>query len=116
MENNKSVYINHKSLMDIKREKDLMKDLKLKFSKEKWDVDQDFFSHQINEYIHWQNDPMPLINEFAQFCYNRKEEIVWEWYNNINNTGWEEISPADMDAIIAHGLNPQPQFRKIIIL
>lgn len=37
----------------------------------------------------------------------------WEWFNNVNNTGWESISPSNMDAIIAHGLKPEPQFRKI---
>lgn len=37
----------------------------------------------------------------------------WEWYNNVENTGWETISTSDMDAIIAHGLKPQPQFRKV---
>jgi len=39
-------------------------------------------------------------------------EDKWEWYNNIQNTGWEPISPSEMDAIIAHGLKPQPEFRK----
>jgi hypothetical protein len=39
-------------------------------------------------------------------------EYIWEWFNNVNNTGWENISPSDMDAIIAHGLKPQPEFRK----
>jgi len=38
---------------------------------------------------------------------------TWQWDNNVKNTGWELISPSDMDAIIAHGLNPAPKFRKI---
>ena len=37
----------------------------------------------------------------------------WQWNNNINNTGWEDIAPSDMDAVIAHGLHPQPEFRKL---
>lgn len=39
-------------------------------------------------------------------------EDRWEWFNNIDNTGWQHISPSDMDGIIAHGLHPEPQFRK----
>lgn len=38
---------------------------------------------------------------------------IWQWYNNVNNTGWELISCSDMDAIIAHGLEPQPRFRRV---
>lgn len=41
------------------------------------------------------------------------ENVQWQWYNNIQNTGWENISPSDMDAIIAHGLKPVPEFRKV---
>lgn len=37
----------------------------------------------------------------------------WQWKNNIKNTGWEDISRSDMDAIIAHGLEPEPEFRKL---
>ena len=37
----------------------------------------------------------------------------WQWDNNIQNTGWEDITPSDMDAIIAHGLKPSPEFRKV---
>jgi len=36
-----------------------------------------------------------------------------QWYNNVQNTGWEDISRSNMDAIIAHGLEPQPQFRRL---
>lgn len=39
-------------------------------------------------------------------------DYTWEWFNDINDAGWENISPSDMDAIIAHGLVPRPQFRK----
>lgn len=38
---------------------------------------------------------------------------IWQWNNYINNTGWEYISDSDMDAIIAHGLRPAPEFRKV---
>ena len=41
------------------------------------------------------------------------ESQIWQWYNNIQNTGWEIISCSDMDAIIAHGLEPSPQFRRV---
>jgi len=41
------------------------------------------------------------------------ENCKWQWNNNIKNTGWEDITPSDMDAIIAHGLNPSPEFRKL---
>ena len=38
---------------------------------------------------------------------------IWQWYNNATNTGWELISCSDMDAIIAHGLQPTPKFRRV---
>lgn len=38
---------------------------------------------------------------------------TWEWNNNVQNTGWEPITPSDMDAVIAHGLKPDPEFRKV---
>lgn len=44
---------------------------------------------------------------------NDSDSDRWEWYNNVKNTGWEPITPSDMDAIIAHGLEPQPKFRKV---
>lgn len=47
---------------------------------------------------------------------NHDEGFIWEWYNNIDNTGWEYITPSDMDAVIAHGLQPQPRFRRITVL
>ena len=58
------------------------------------------------------------INEIVKNTKNNKntKAIIWEWYNNVDNTGWEEIMPSDMDAIIAHGLKPDPRFRKIALL
>lgn len=44
---------------------------------------------------------------------NDDKNCKWQWYNNVKNTGWEDISCSDMDGIIAHGLNPPPQFRKL---
>jgi hypothetical protein len=41
------------------------------------------------------------------------ESQIWQWYNNIQNTGWEIISCSDMDFVIAHGLEPAPQFRRV---
>lgn len=37
----------------------------------------------------------------------------WQWFNNIKDAEWEDITPSDMDAIIAHGLKPEPRFRKL---
>lgn len=40
----------------------------------------------------------------------------WQWNNNIQNRGWEDITPSYMDAIIAHGLKPVPEFRKVKLM
>lgn len=50
---------------------------------------------------------------FAKYLPVEGESNHWQWFNNIQNKGWVDISPSDMDAIIAHGLKPEPQFRKV---
>ena len=37
----------------------------------------------------------------------------WEYFDNIETFQWVNITPSDMDAIIAHGLEPEPEFRKV---
>lgn len=37
----------------------------------------------------------------------------WEYFDNIETNSWVDISPSEMDAIIAHGLKPEPKFRKV---
>ncbi len=53
------------------------------------------------------------FTRYLPFEKNGDENCIWQWYNNVKNTGWENISHSDMDAIIAHGLQPAPQFRKL---
>ena len=38
--------------------------------------------------------------------------VQWEYFDNIQTNTWVDITPSEMDAIIAHGLEPQPLFRK----
>ncbi len=40
------------------------------------------------------------------------DKVQWEWFNNITTQEWEEITPSDMDAVIAHNLTERPKFRK----
>jgi hypothetical protein len=37
--------------------------------------------------------------------------VHWEYFIMKSNS-WVDITPSEMDAIIAHGLEPQPLFRK----
>lgn len=45
----------------------------------------------------------------ATYC----EVESWEYFDNVETNTWVDITPSNMDAIISHGLAPQPQFRKV---